>query len=154
MSSDAAAFHCTVVECKVAAAQAFAFLADGLALGRWALGAWETVPVGGGVVRGRSLFDELAVWVRPVADPSQQRIDYYVGSDPDALVPRITAWVEAMSAANEGGERCRIGLRAERGAMDDARWLRLVRCHEVEILLIAARLELAAARPGGASQGR
>jgi hypothetical protein len=150
MSSHSADFHCAVVECKVAAAQTFAFLADGLALGQWALGAWDTMLVGDGVVRGRSLFDEQLVWVRPVADPWRLRVDYHVGSDPDALVPRITAWVEATSGANEGGKRCCIRLRAVRGAMDDARWLRLVRCHEVEVLLIAARLELAAGRPAGA----
>jgi len=134
--------HCTEARCAATPSQALAFLADGLELGHWSLGCWQTVAVGGGVVEGRSLFDGAPHWVRPVADVEQLEVTYHVGSAPDALRPRIHARVVPDPAT--GG--CCVSLHAARTAsMDDARWQRLVRCHEVEILLIQARL---AARTG------
>ena len=145
---DGPGVHRVSVLCDVPALQAFAFLADGLQLGTWALGAWDTQPVGDGVVRGRSLFDDQPGWVRPVGDAARLRIDYHVGGAPDALTPRILATVEPLpadSADSKGAARCRITLHAARDpGMDDARWLRLVRCHEVEVLLIQGRLAIAA----------
>ncbi|MDW5441120.1 hypothetical protein [Polaromonas sp. SM01] len=138
--------HCASVLCQVPAQQAFAFLADGLALGQWALGAWHTVAVGEGVVRGQSLFDDQPSWVRPVGDLARLTIDYHVGSSPDALQPRISAVVQAGETLGRGADCCQVSLHAIRSpGMDDARWLRLVRCHEVEVLLIEARLALQAA---------
>lgn len=134
--------HCASVVCRVSAPQALAFLADGLQLGQWALGCWQTEAVGGGVVRGRSLFDDTPSWVRPVVDEAHMTVVYHVGGAPDGLSPRI----HAVVAADPGG--CRISLHGSRTPdMDDARWLRLVRCHELEVLLIQARLELHAAPP-------
>lgn len=129
--------HSASVVCRVPAAVALAFLADGLQLGRWALGCWQTVAVGGGVVRGQSLFDGQPAWVLPVVDACAGSVAYHVGGAADALTPRIRATVQP----EPGGTACRIGLHAERSPdMDDARWLRLVRCHEVEVLLIDALL--------------
>lgn len=137
--------HCASVLCDVPAHQAFAFLADGLQLGQWALGSWQPEPVGNGVVRGRSLFDDQPTWVRPVADPARLTIEYHVGAAPDQLRPRIRAMVEPGEAIGRGAHCCRVSLHAERTPeMDDARWQRLVRCHEVEVLLIQARLSLEA----------
>jgi hypothetical protein len=134
------ASHSASAACRVPAAQALAFLADGLQLGTWALGCWETESVGDGVVRGHSLFDGSASWVRPVADADRMTVVYHVGGAHYALHPRISAVVEDDPAG------CRISLHAWRTAgMDDARWLRLVRCHELEVLLIQARLERRAA---------
>jgi len=128
--------HSASADCAVPAAQALAFLADGLQLGTWALGAWQTEAAGEGVVRGHSLFDGAPSFVRPVADAAQGTVTYHVGGAPDALRPRIRAVVEALGEA-----ACRVHLQAERTTdMDDARWLRLVRCHELEVLLIQARL--------------
>ena len=130
--------HSASVVCRVPAAVALAFLADGLQLGRWALGCWHTEAVGDGVVRGHSLFDGLPAWVRPVTDARTAGVVYHVGGAPDALTPRIRATVQP----EPDGGACRIGLHAERPPdMDDARWLRLVRCHEVEVLLIDALLQ-------------
>ncbi|MGK6307516.1 hypothetical protein [Variovorax sp. DT-64] len=137
--------HCASVLCQVPALQALEFLADGLQLGRWALGCWDTAPAGEGVVRGRSLFDDQPSWVRPVADRTRMAVVYHVGGAPDALSPRIRATVEPIEALEAADEApcCRISLHAERAPdMDDARWLRLMRCHEVEVLLIQARLAL------------
>lgn len=129
--------HRASVRCAASAEVALAFLADGQQLGRWALGCWQTEPVGGGVVRGHSLFDGQAGWVRPVMDAGEGTVTYHVGGAPDALVPRIVARVRP----EPGGTHCSITLEAERTpGMDDARWLRLVRCHEVEVLLIEAQL--------------
>ncbi|MES2531918.1 MAG: hypothetical protein V4636_12850 [Pseudomonadota bacterium] len=145
---DGPGVHRASVLCDVPALQAFAFLADGLQLGTWALGAWDTQPVGDGVVRGRSLFDDQPGWVRPVGDAARLRIDYHVGGSPEALTPRILATIEPVSIDGGNGDvtaRCRITLHAARDpGMDDARWLRLVRCHEVEVLLIQGRLAMAA----------
>ena len=151
--SDAPVEHVASVVCEVPAAEALAFMADGIALGEWALGAWAATPVAAaatvpaGVVRGHSLFDDQPSWVRPVADERRMRIDYHVGSDPTSLTPRIFARVEALPAGPDGRARSSISLHATRSPdMSDARWLRLVRCHEVEVLLIEGRLALRAAQ--------
>jgi hypothetical protein len=120
---------------------ALRFMADGERLGEWALGCFATEPVGDGVVRGTSLFDGHPAWVRPVLDAAHGRVEYHVGAGPDTLQPRIHALVESLVPPGTDSPRCRIALHASRQAgMDDARWLRLVRCHEVEVLLIQARL--------------
>lgn len=137
------ATHSASVHCRASTQQALDFLCDGLALGQWALGCWQTEAVGGGMVRGHSLFDDTPSWVRPVVDEARMTVSYHVGGAPDALSPRIHAVVEVDP------DGCRISLHASRTPdMDDARWLRLVRCHELEVLLIQARLEHQAAPPG------
>jgi len=133
--------HCASALCRVPAARALAFLADGVQLGHWALGCWQTREVGDGVVRGHSLFDGQPGWVRPVADEGRMTVTYHVGGSPETLRPRIHATVEPGSAFGEGDDCCRISLHASRTPdMDDDRWLRLVRCHEVEVLLIQSQL--------------
>lgn len=131
--------HIARAECAVPAADALAFLADGLRLGRWGLGSMDTVAVAPGVVRGTSLFDGSQSYIRPVADAATGTVTYFVGSDPARLSPRIQARVTPTQAG------CVVALHAQRGAdMDDARWLRLTRCHDVEILLIKAQVAAAA----------
>ncbi|MGJ7507518.1 hypothetical protein [Variovorax sp. GT1P44] len=142
-----ASSHCASVVCGVAANEALAFLADGVELGHWALGCWQTEPIGDGVVRGRSLFDDQPGCVRPVLDTARMTVIYHVGATADALSPRISAVVEPAARADGAGDACRVSLLATRmPGMDDARWLRLMRCHEVEVLLIQARLERRATR--------
>jgi len=132
--------HRASVECRVSSQRALDFLADGIQLGHWALGCWQTEPVSAGVVRGHSLFDDQPGYVRPVMDESRMTVVYHVGGTPDALSPRISAVVEPIAAT--AGASCRISLLATRTPdMDGARWLRLMHCHEVEVLLIQGRLE-------------
>jgi len=127
--------------CRVPATLALAFLADGVQLGRWALGCWQARDVGNGVVQGHSLFDGQPGWVRPVADAGHMTVTYHVGGSPETLRPRIHATVEPGAAFGEGNDCCRVTLHASRTPdMDDDRWLRLVRCHEVEVLLIQSQL--------------
>lgn len=133
--------HCASVVCCVSATRALAFLADGEELGHWALGCWQTRNVGHGVVQGHSLFDGAPGWIRPVPDAERLTVVYHVGGSPDTLSPRIHAAVEPGSAFGQGEDCCRISLHASRTPeMDDDRWLRLVRCHDVEVLLIQSRL--------------
>jgi hypothetical protein len=145
MPPESAGSHCASVVCRVRAQEALAFLADGVRLGHWALGCWQTEPIGDGVVRGHSLFDDQPGCVRPVMDEARMTVVYHVGATADALSPRISAIVEPVAGTDGAGGSCRVSLHAMRTpGMDDARWLRLMRCHEVEVLLIQARLELGA----------
>ena len=133
--------------CQVPAHHAFAFLADGLALGQWALGSWQTVQVGDGVVQGRSLFDDQPSWVRAVGDLASLTITYHVGSSQHLLQPRISAVIQAGETMGRDSNCCQVTLHAVRDpGMSDARWQRLMRCHEVEVLLIEARLLMQASR--------
>ena len=53
----------------------------------------------------------------------------------------ISAQIVPGPSLGRDADCCQVNLIAWRDAgMDDARWLRLVRCHQVEILLIQARL--------------
>ncbi len=139
---ESASSHITSAVCRVPAKVALAFLADGVHLGHWALGCWQTEPIGDGVVRGHSHFDDQPGCVRPVMDEARMTVVYHIGATPDALSPRISAVVEPAAGSDGAGASCRVSLLATRvPGMDDARWLRLMRCHEVEVLLIQARLE-------------
>ena len=118
------------------ARKAWRFLADGKALGRWALGSFDTRRAGPNLWRGTSLFDGKALFVRPVGDAKRLIVDYYVGSDRKKLVPRIMARVTPTSTNHS-----LIILVAWRDAgMDDERWARLQACHEVEVRLIQSLL--------------
>src|SRR6266850_4008730 len=133
--------HCVTAECAVPARRAYAFLADGLEVGRWALGSFEARKVGRNLFRGRSLFDGAEVLYRPVGDAARLIVDYHVGTDPQALVPRVMARVVPGEATGRDKGSCLVTLVAWRDAsMSDARWQRLVACHGVEILLVQAQL--------------
>lgn len=132
------------------AAHAVAFLSDPLALGRWTLGSMHTRPSATpGVVEGESLFDGDRSLIHIEADPPRGLIDYYVGSDPQALKMRIS--VRVLAGDGLGYSGCVVSLTAWRpGAMDDTRWRQLCAAHAVEILLIKNRIERLA---GEASSG-
>ena len=103
-------------------------------VGRWALGAFNTRKVRRNLFRGTSLFDGRELLVKPVGDRRRLTVDYHVGSDAATLSPRIMARVNAR-----GRSSCIVSLIAWRDAsMSEARWQRLVACHEVEIRLIQA----------------
>jgi hypothetical protein len=120
---------------------AWRFLQDGRSLGRWALGSLHTTEVAPGVFRGASMFDGGTALIRPVAHEAVLTVDYHVGGDVERLVPRIAARVTPGPAVGRSPDCCLVTLTAWRdAAMDDARWARLVACHEVEVLLIQAQL--------------
>jgi hypothetical protein len=138
--------HCATAACEKTAEAAFAVLADSAALGSWALGCWqaEPVPDGQSLVRGISLFDASTTFVRADADPTRLTVDFAVGADPDELHPRISGRVVPGAALGLGDDRCLVTLLAWRPAdMSDERWRRLTASHEVEVLLLQARIEAA-----------
>jgi hypothetical protein len=131
--------HEVEATCRVSPALAFSFLCDGRSLGCWALGSWDTEEVDDSVFRGHSLFDDKPAYIRLESVSAELRVIYHVGSSPSALTPRIEAHVFKDGADPSA---CRIVLRAERPSdMSDERWTRLVRCHEVEVMLIQSRVE-------------
>ena len=138
------------------AGRAYSFLADGLAVGRWALGSFKARRVGPNLYRGRSLFDGAEVLYRPVGDRARLIVDYHVGTDPRALVPRVMARVVPGEVTGRAPGACVVTLVAWRdAAMTDARWARLVACHEVEIRLVQAQLgEATASRSRSAATER
>ncbi len=128
--------HITSLLCAVEPARALKFLADGRQLGRWALGSMNTVRVGTGLYKGVSLFDGSVSYVRPVLDQGLGQVDYWVGSEARQLSPRIAARV----VPHQSG--CVVSLAAWRSeTMSDARWARLIACHEAEIHLVQSLLE-------------
>jgi hypothetical protein len=142
MIASPALSHCVTVEVAAPAERAYAFLLDGLQLGRWALGAWATASRGDDLYVGHSLFDGSEAWVRPSGDPERLTIDYHLGGGRSALMPRIMARVVPGPVTGRPEGRCLVSLIAWRdAAMDDARWQRLIACHEAEILLIKAQIE-------------
>ena len=134
---------CVTTACDATAEAAFSFLADPSRLGSWALGCWNAEPVGDGVVRGASLFDDAAAYVRVDPDAERLAVDFALGGDTDSLVHRISARV--VPGDGLGYEGCLVTLVAWRPAsMTDERWERLVASHAAEILLLKARIEAAA----------
>ena len=77
--------------------------------------------------------------MRPVGDSERLLVDYYVGAHAKRLATR------AMTKVVPRGRRsCVVTLIAWRDpSMAQARWERLVACHEAEIRLIQALLERA-----------
>jgi hypothetical protein len=133
--------HCATAECAVPARRAYAFLSDGLAVGRWALGSFDARKVGRNLFRGRSLFDGTEVLYRPVGDAVRLIVDYHVGTSQRSLAPRVMARVVPGEATGRDRGSCLVTLVAWRDAsMSLARWERLVACHDVEILLVQALL--------------
>lgn len=124
------------------AERVFAFLSDGEALGRWALGSFGTRrDEETGLYRGRSLFDGSEGFLHIDARRDLMLIDYHIGS-PGTLQPRISARVVPHTVCGLPEDTCYATLTAWRGAgMDDARWQRLCATHEAEIWLIKAQIE-------------
>jgi hypothetical protein len=97
--------------------------------------------VGPNLFRGRSLFDGTEVLYRPVGDATRLIVDYHVGTSPKALAPRVMARVVPGEATGRDKGSCLVTLVAWRDAsMSQARWERLIACHEVEIRLVQALL--------------
>ena len=134
--------HTATALVRAPAALAFAFLADGLALGNWALGCFGTADQGDGLFLGHSLFDGRPLLVRIAVDPERLEVTYRLGSDPDRLVPRIGARAEPLRASEADPQACQVSMTAERTPdMTAEHWRRLITTHETEILLIKAQIE-------------
>ena len=137
--------------CSVAidrpAAVAMSFLADPERLSSWAVGMGETTVHPDGTVEGAFPETKQPIWARIDADPGRGTILFRVGSDPDALVPRIMVRVVPGSVLGRDPESCVVSLIAWREeAMDDARWEGLKSGHESEILDLKRLIESAGHR--------
>ena len=138
--------HCATALVEVAAEAAYAFLVDPAALGGWSLGCMDLVHVGGGIYRGRSLFDGGEGWLSIDGDPTRLVIDYHVGTL-EERVPRICARVVPAPVCGLAPSECYVSLLAWRTrSLDEARWQRLCASHAAEIWLIKAQLEAARER--------
>ena len=136
--------HCVTQAVKVPAEKAYAFLADGLQLGRWSFGCWDSKAAGDGLFTGHSLFDGGKGYVRIDGDAKRLIIDWHVGGSPDRMTPRIMARVIPGPRTARGADECLVTMTAWRDqGMDDGRWQRLVACHETEIILIKSLMEAA-----------
>lgn len=128
---------CASILCDQPAPVVLAFMQDGLKLGQWALGCWDTVEEQPGLYHGRSIIDRQPVWVRIEAMPSVGMVSYHVGSTPDALQPRIMAKVIPGEMLGHPAGSSVLSLLAWRDvAMDDDRWQQLRECHRVELRII------------------
>ena len=125
----------------------FAFLADPLQVGKWALASMQAQPAETpGIYRGRSLFDGEQNHFAVTAHPQLLLVEYSVGPR-EALTPRMC--IDLIRAASVGlpATSCYLTLTAWRPAdMPAARWSRLCAAHNVEIWLIKEQVEDVARR--------
>lgn len=125
----------------------FAFLADPLQVGNWALASMQAQPAEApGTYRGRSLFDGEQNHFAVTAHPQLLLVEYSVGPR-EALRPRIRAQVIRGASVGLAATSCYLTLTAWRPAdMPAARWSRLCASHNVEIWLIKEQVEDATRR--------
>ncbi len=142
MSEIPALAHCVTVLIEAPADRTFAFLADPLQVGNWALASMQAEPADApGSYRGRSLFDGALNHFAGTAQPQLLLVEYSVGPR-EALVPRIRAQVMRGESVGLEASSCYLTLTAWRPVgMPAARWSRLCASHNVEIWLIKEQVE-------------
>jgi hypothetical protein len=147
-------FHAASVEVAVPAADAFAYLSDGLRQGEWTLGSWQRERVADGLFRGTSLFDGRDVFVRITADEPLLLVDYEVGPSPDRLLRVNAARVVPGSLIGRAPGSCVVTLMKWRTpAQDDEQWQRACASFDTEIHMIKGRLELGFRGPAPPARG-
>jgi hypothetical protein len=120
----------------------FRFMSDPQKLHRWSFGTWQTEIAEDGLVTGTSIFDGSRIFVRIAADRRQLSIDYHLGQQPEALIPRIMVRIvpgRNLGAAENSCVLTFLAWRAE--GMTGERWHRLTVSHEFEVVLIKNILE-------------
>ena len=137
--------HCVTALIEASAQRTFAFLADPLKVGNWALASMQAQPADApGIYRGRSLFDGVQNHFAVTPHPQLLLVEYSVGPR-DALTPRIRAQVIPAESVGLAAATCYLTLTAWRPiGMPGARWSRLCASHNVEIWLIKEQVEAAA----------
>ena len=136
-------FHGASAEVAVPAAAAFAYLADGLKQGEWALGSWQREQIGDRLYRGVSLFDGSEAFVRISADPDQLLVDYEVGPALERMLRVNAARVVPGPLLGRPEGTCVVTLMKWRAAAQgEAEWRRACVIFDTEIHMIKGRLEL------------
>lgn len=137
--------HCATVSCKATFDEVFDFMGDGIALGGWALGTFDTVRVDAETVRGRSLRTGEERYVRPIADRGRGVIVYQVGSDhedPTSMVPWIWAIIQPAERIGGPAGTCLLSMITWRAPfITDEYWHQIQVGHDLEILLIKGQIE-------------
>jgi hypothetical protein len=131
------------IELAVPAERAFAYLADGMKQGEWALGSWNRRQLDDGLFAGTSLFDGSELVVRLTGYPEHLLVEYEVGPSADDLRPLV--WARVVPGPVLGLEEgtCVATLAAWRPAGEpDERWERLGVAFATEVHMIKGRLEL------------
>lgn len=134
--------HTASIRIDRPAEEVFAFVTDPHNLDRWTFGTWHIEVDDTGLVHGKSIKDGASILVRIAAHPEQMLVDYFVGTDADALLPRIFIRIARGEAFGAPSDTCMVimtGLRA--AGMDDDRWASLTAMHLVEVDLIKAAVE-------------
>lgn len=129
----------------------FDALSDGHRLGRWALGSMDLHPLAEpGLWRGTSLFDGTSAEVEIRPQRALGLIDFHLGPA-GARVPRVSIRVVGGADWGQPDTTAMVAMTTWRAAwMDDDRWARTCKTHELEVLLFKAQIETAftAARTG------
>jgi hypothetical protein len=134
--------HAATAPVSAPAKQAFAFMADGVKLGRWALGCLDTKEIEPGLFAGRSQFTGGIGYVRIAADPALLNVDYHVGAARNALSHQNTARIIAGAALGRAADSCMVTLIAWRTAgMSDDDWRLICATHESEIYVVKSMIE-------------
>jgi hypothetical protein len=134
--------HITSIVVNCAAREVFARMGDADNLHRWSFGTWKTEAVEDGLIRGTSLFDGSSIFVRIDKDETRFSIDYHLGADPKALVPRIQLRMVPGQHVGLGDDQSVLTFIAWRSeTMDDDRWRRLTASHEMEAVLVKSLIE-------------
>jgi hypothetical protein len=135
--------HEASIEIAVPAGIAFAYIADGLKQGEWALGSWNRRPAGGGVFVGNSLFDGSELSIRLTAHPELLLVVYDTGGSADDLRPMVWGRVVPGTVLGLAGDHCVVTFTIWRGAsMDEAAWELMSHTFPTELRMIKGRLEL------------
>lgn len=135
--------HLAAAQIDAPADFALTQLADARAIGRWTLGSMDFTPLGDGLWQGTSLFDGATSIVEIVAHRALGLIDYHVGTA-EARVPRISIRVTPGPDWGLRADQCLAAMTTWRaGWMEDDRWERTRKTHEVEALLFKAQIETA-----------
>jgi hypothetical protein len=121
-------------------------MSDGIALGRWSLGCFDTVMIETMTYRGEALDGRGLTYVRIRPDRERLQVVYEVGKELHSLNPRILAViVPTTKAGGTSEESCLVSLIGWRTSeMSNADWKRLEAFHDAEILLIKSQIEAAA----------
>jgi hypothetical protein len=135
--------HEASIEIAVPAEAAFAYIADGMKQGEWALGSWNRRPAAGGVFVGTSLFDGSQLSIRLTAHPELMLVVYDTGGSADDLRPMVWGRVVPGPVLGLADGHCVVTFTIWRGAsMDAATWELMSHTFPTELRMIKGRLEL------------